>query len=190
VVRVVNWVGLAAGAALVLLILVSLFVPWWQLNVGDSLVQVNASPLNTGFGLFGTSYMIPLITALNVATLALLAISAVAMLIYSLNPIKPYAKTLLDFGYKKPLFAIVAFLAGLVVVVFSLHFALNMDIPLFGDEKIVLPTSFTGDTAISANVNGAFQWPFLLAIAAAALCVAAKFYHKKIIQTPNSALNY
>jgi hypothetical protein len=180
--KVVNWVGLAAGAVTVLLLLVSLFAPWWQLYIGDGLVTVNASPIYTNFGLFGAVFLMPLITAFNVATVAILALSASAILIYSLNPTKSYAKTLLDFSYKKPLYAIIAFLAGLIVVTFSLHFSLNIDIPLFGADKIVLPQSFTGDAAVSANVNGAFQWPFVLAVAAAVLSVAAKFTHKRTIK--------
>jgi hypothetical protein len=45
--RVINWVGVAAGVTTLLVVAFSFFVPWWQLTVGENLLNVNASPVNT-----------------------------------------------------------------------------------------------------------------------------------------------
>ena len=100
--RVINWFGVAAGVTTLLVVAVSLFVPWWQLSVGEDLVQVNASPVNTNFGLFGTPFTVPLIWALNLVSILTLVASGAIMLLYSVVPTKPYAKELLGFSYKKP----------------------------------------------------------------------------------------
>jgi hypothetical protein len=46
----VNWFGLAGGVSTIVVIVVSLFYPWWQLTVGEDLLKANASPVNTNFG--------------------------------------------------------------------------------------------------------------------------------------------
>ncbi len=162
----------------------SWFVPWWQLTLGVSLAAVNVSPINTTLDLFGASFMVPLITALNIITIATLLASAICMLTYSFNPQKSYAKTLLDFAYKKPLYVLAAFLTGLIVVIFSFQYALNLSIPLLGTGALALPKAYTANATISATVTGMFQWPFVLSIVAVALCVAAKFYHPKTQPPP------
>ena len=48
--RVVNWYGFAAGVLTVVVLVISLFIPWWQLTVGDNLMKVNASPLTRTLG--------------------------------------------------------------------------------------------------------------------------------------------
>jgi hypothetical protein len=183
VVRAVNWVGLAAASATFALVAVSFFTPWWQLIAGDGLANINASPLNTNFSLFGASYAVPLISALNLIIVAMLLASAASMLAYSLLPTKPYAKVLLDFSYKKPLYALIVFVAGLAVTALSIQAAFNMSIPIMGTNTLTLPAVFTGDSTISAAVSGRFLYPFWLAIASVALCIAARVYHGKIKKT-------
>ena len=63
--RKINWFGLVGGITVVALIIISMFVPWWQLTVGDDLVKVNASPPNTNLNFVSDSFTIPLIMALN-----------------------------------------------------------------------------------------------------------------------------
>ena len=65
----VNWFGLGGGVSVFALIFASFFVPWWQLIVGDNLMTTNVSPLNTNFDLFGNLVSVPLIVALNIASL-------------------------------------------------------------------------------------------------------------------------
>ena len=98
----VNWLGLAGGVTTIVVVIVSLFYPWWQLTVGENLAKANVSPLNTNFNLLGTTFTIPLIWALNVVSLLTLVASGIAMVVYSIIPTKSYSKHLLGFAYKKP----------------------------------------------------------------------------------------
>ena len=98
----INLIALIAGVSTLLLIAVSVFVPWWQFTVGKpAFAQVNFSPVNLNFSILGNPITIPLIWAMNLACLLTLASGGIVLLIYSLMPSKPYAKRLLGFGYKK-----------------------------------------------------------------------------------------
>ena len=178
--RVINWFGVAAGITTLLVVVVSLFVPWWQLTVGEDLVQVNASPVNTNFGLFGTPFTVPLIWALNLVSILTLVASGSIMLLYSVVPTKSYAKELLGFSYKKPLYVLVAFLASLVALM-SIAGALGLNLQLMGTANVSLPANFTSGANISASVSAVFLFPFWLAIAAAVLCIGARLYHRRVV---------
>src|SRR4030067_576468 len=78
-----NWFGLVGGALTIVVVVVSLFSPWWQLTVGDNFVQANASPVNTNFSFLGTAFTIPLIWALNIVSSLSLVLSGAVMLVYS-----------------------------------------------------------------------------------------------------------
>ena len=110
--------------------------------------------------------------------------SGLIMLVYSLNPTKSYSKHLLGFSYKKPLYVLISFVAGLIVITIIAGF-LGLNIPLMGSSTLALPTQFisTG-LSINALVSGSFQLPFYLAILAAALCIAARLYHKNLAKVP------
>ena len=112
------------------------------MTVGDNLLKVNASPVNTNFGLFGAGFRMPLLTTLNIISTLSLVTSAVIMLAYSFFPSKPYAKDLLSFAYRKPLYSHIAFMAGLLIIV-SFMRAYGLEIPLAGSSKINLPANFT-----------------------------------------------
>ena len=114
--RSINWFGFAAGILTLLVLVISLFIPWWQLTVGDNLMKVNASPVNTNFGLFGAQFTLPLIWALNLVSVLTFTASGIVMLFYSLMPTKSYSKQLLAFSYKKPLFSLVTFVSGLLII--------------------------------------------------------------------------
>jgi hypothetical protein len=123
---------------------------------------------------------LPLVWALNIAALLSLAAGGIVMLIYSVMPTKSYSKSLLGFGYNMPLFAVVLFIVELVVLAVLVKSIAGFDVPLAGPATVQLPQSMTGDTSISVGVVGAFEWPFYVAIVVAGLCVAARFYHKKV----------
>jgi hypothetical protein len=57
----VNWLGLTGGVTIIVVIIVSLFYPWWQLTVGRDLVTANVSPLKTNFDVLGTTFTLPLL---------------------------------------------------------------------------------------------------------------------------------
>ena len=177
----INWFGLAGGALVLALIVVSLFVPWWQLIIGDDLVTTNVSPLNTNFDLMGTSLSIPLIFALNIASLVSLAAGGIVMLIYSIKPLESYSNKLLGFAYRKPLFSVVFFLAGLFLTITVIGSLFSVNVPLLGSQVTTLPMEYTQGITLRVLMNAGFQWPFLMALASAGLCVGARFYHKKIV---------
>jgi hypothetical protein len=178
--RVINWYGFAAGVLTVVVLAISLFIPWWQLTVGDNLMKVNASPVNTNFGIFGTNFTLPLLWALNVVSVLTFSTSGLIMLLYSINPTKYYAKQLLGFSYKKPLFSLVTFLSSLLIIT-SIASLLNINIPLLGSSMMTVPASVALGVQINASVSGSFQLPFYLAIITAVLCIVARLRHEKVI---------
>ena len=181
----INWFGFAGGVTTIIMIAVSMVYPWWQLTVGDNLLTANASPVNTTFGALGTSFAIPFIWALNVVSLLTLLASAVAMLIYSLVPGKSYSKHLLDFGYKKPLFIVVFFVIGLVATVLICQTVLSLSVPLMGSTTSTLSIPFVSGVSITVLLTAGFQWSFVVAVVGAALCIAARLYHKKVAAVPS-----
>jgi hypothetical protein len=184
--RNINWFGFAAGIVTLLVLVISLFIPWWQLTVGDNLMKVNASPVNTNFGLFGAQFTLPLIWALNLVSVLTFSASGLVMLLYSLVPTKSYSKQLLGFSYKKPLFSMVTFLSGLLIIT-SIAGLLDINVPIVGSSTLTLPSNLLMGANINASVSGSFQLPFWLAMVAAVLCIAARLYHKRIIaKEPNN----
>ena len=98
----INWFGLVGGILILVVLAVSIYFPWWQLIIGENLLKVNASPVNTNFGLLGTQFTVPIIWALNIGSILTFLTSGIIMLIYSLVPTRSYSKDLLSFAYKKP----------------------------------------------------------------------------------------
>ena len=177
----VNWIGVAGGIATLLLITVSLFVPWWRFTVGNPvLAEANFSPVNLNFAILGTAITIPIIWALNIASLLSLAAGGIIMLIYSVMPAKPYSKRLLGFSYNKPLFAVVFFVIELVVLTLLVKTYSGFTFPLMGSTTVQLPQSMTQGANVGVGVSAAFEWPFWFAIVVAGLCVAARLYHRKV----------
>jgi hypothetical protein len=184
--RRINWFGLAAGIITLVVVVVSLFLPWWQLTIGDKLIQVNASPMNTNFGLLSLQFTIPLIWAWNLASILTFVAAGLVMLLYSVIPTKSYSKELLGFSYKKPIYALISFVAGLLVLVAIASF-LGVSIPVMGSSNVALPTQFMPmGASISVLVSGSFQLPFWLAVVAAALCIAARLYHRRVAKVPKT----
>jgi hypothetical protein len=175
-----NWFGLAGSIAIIMLIIISLFVPWWQLTVGDDLVKANASPVNTNFNFAGDSFTIPLIWALNIGSIISLTAGGIAILIYSVKPAESYSKRLLNFGYRKPLYSLLFFVIGLFAITLVIKSMFSLEVPLIGSAETTLPQSMTQGTTVSVLMSAAFIWPFWLAAVASGLCIAARFYHKKI----------
>jgi hypothetical protein len=180
----INWFGLAGSVTTIALIIVSLSNPWWQLTLGD-FVKANVSPFNTNFNFLGTAFTIPLIWALNMVCLLATVASGIAMLVYSLIPTKSYSRHLLGFSYKKPLLTLLFFVAILFALKLLVQAVFSLNVPLVGSTTSTLPTVFAYGTTISVLISTGFQWPFWLAVVAAALCVAARLYHKRIASPKN-----
>jgi hypothetical protein len=180
----INWFALVGGILILVLLLVSFYFPWWQLIIGDNLLKVNVSPVNTNFGLLGTQFSIPLIWALNLGSIVTFLISGIIMVIYSFVPMKSYSKDLLSFAYKKPLYAVILCVVGLLIITFAMRVVLGISVPLTGTGTVILPSRLTMGFNISVASLSAFLWPFWLAIVAAGLCIAARVYHRKLFPTP------
>src|SRR4030042_2169496 len=176
----INWVGLAGGVTTIVVVAVSLFYPWWQLRVGDGLVTANVSPLNTVFSVLGTSFTMPLVWAMNIASILTFLVSGITMIIYSLLPAKSYSKTLLGFAYKKPLYMLLVFVLLFFASTLLVQTLLHFSVPLEGSTNSALPIPLIQGTTVSALISTGFQLPFWLAIVAAGLCIAARIYHKRV----------
>ncbi len=179
----INWLALVGGILSLVLIAVSMYVPWWQFTVGDSvppLAQANFSPVNLNISILGDALTIPLIWAINIATLLSLAAGGIILLIYAVLPAKAYSKKLLDFGYNKPLVAVVLFAVELVILVMTAKTAIGIDVPVTGSALVHLPESMTQSTDVAVMVSAGFGWVFYFAIVVAILCVAARVYHRKV----------
>jgi hypothetical protein len=179
----INWFGLAGGIATIAVVIISVYIPWWQISVGE-LVNASFSPVNTNAGVFGTAMTIPLLWAANLTGLLFLVSSGAVMIAYSLLPAKPYSKHLLGFAYKKPLFAVIFFVIPLIAVSLLLQSLVGIGIPLNGTSNIAIPIGLMGaGITISFLVTAGFLWPFWLAAVAAGLCLAARIYHKRLTAT-------
>jgi hypothetical protein len=181
-VKMMNWLGIASAVTATILLVISVVyaAPWWQLSIAQGMGYVNISPLDFEAQLLGVSIQIPLIWFLNLSAKLLLLSSIVTLLWYSLVPQGKYSKNLLNYGYKRPLILVI----GLIVVVIILTFIVNSLLPI----ELNVPISGTATATITAEnatikvpVATGFTWVFWLAIAAAALAIAAKIYHHKII---------
>jgi hypothetical protein len=189
--RKLNWFGLAGGATTIILIAVSLFVPWWQFQVGtptsadgQPLLVANVSPLNTNFGGMGDSFSVPLIWALNLASVLTMLSAGIIMIIYSVLPNKPYAMKLLSFSYRKPLYSVVFFVISLFALSVIVNSILGFGIPLMGTANVQVSQALSGGASVSMLVSAEFLWPFWMSIAVAAFCLIARVYHKKLIVAP------
>ena len=136
--RSINWFGLSAGIITLIVLVISFYVPWWQLTIGENLIKVNASPVNTNFGLFWH----PIYDAVNLGFEPYEHTNVhrlrLVMLIYSLNPTKSYSKHLLGFSYKKPLYVLISFVACREQLMQSLdpwneHSSHGLNNPYFAD---------------------------------------------------------
>ena len=177
----INWFGLSGATATLVLIAVSMFVPWWQLRVGDALIAANVSPLYTNFNLMGNSFTVPALLAVNLSCILLSLIGGILMLVYSVRPTKPYAKTLLNFSFGTPLFFIIIFAVALLALTFIIQAMFSLSFPLMGAANVQLPSNATEGMNVSVQLVAEFLWPFYLAVASAVLCVGARLYHKRIL---------
>ena len=178
-----NWFALIGGILILLLIPISIYFPWWQLIIGKNLITINASPVNTNINFIGTQFSAPLIWAMNLTGILTFLASGIIMLIYALIPTKPYSKDLLSFGYRKALYTIILYLAGLLVMTFATQSFLGKGIPITGTTNLALPSSMTMGANISVLVSSTFQWPFYLGVVAAGLCLTARVYHTRLAKS-------
>jgi uncharacterized integral membrane protein len=174
-----NWFALIGGLLLLVLIPISYYISWWKLSVGDNLLSVNASPVNTTFNVLGTQLSSGFIWAVNITSILVFLTSGIIMLVYSLIPAKPYAKDLLSYAYRKPLYMVILYIVGLLVTMYVTQAAIGVGVPLSGSSNIIIPASITMGAKISVAISSTFQWPFWLAIVTAGLSLTARIFHAK-----------
>jgi hypothetical protein len=185
----INWFGLVGGILVLVVLAVSIYYPWWQLIVGQNLLAVNTSPMNTNIVVIGSSFTVPLIWAANIAGILTFLCSGIIMLVYSVIPLRSYSKDLLGFAWTKPLYAVIGMVVILLIPIIALQSFLGISVPLMGKSTLSIPSNFIPNIGLnaSAQVSTAFLWPFWLAITAAVLCIAARIYHKKLTGKPKQA---
>jgi hypothetical protein len=187
----VNWFALVGGALTLVLAVDSLFVPWWQVTVGQTLARIGFSPVNLSTNIMGYSVALPIIVAISWMFMVLLVSAGTVLVVYSIMPAKPYSKRLLGFAYKKPLGTLIAFLVLLLLVtnsgtIFQMILGganlsgADLNVPWTGAKTLQLPSSMAQSTIRGITVSAEFGWTFWLAVVVAGLCVAARIYHKKL----------
>ena len=192
-----NWFALIASIFMFATVVSSLFSPWWKMQVGSDIVTVNADPFFTSFNILGVSYIVPIIFALNVGTAALFIASGIALIVYTVKPAESYSKYLLSFGWKRPLHVIVGFICILVLSLYAMSIAVNAiapDItaptpiaPLVGSSTIRLSSSILNIHAeVAITTTTTFTHSFFLGVAAAALSIAARMYHHRMLSAGNA----
>jgi hypothetical protein len=100
-------------------------------------------------------------------------------------PTKSYGMKLLEFSYKKPIYAIALFAISIITGIALVHYTVHIDVPILGAANIQVPTSLTGGISVSALVSSNFVWPFYMGITTAVLCVIARLYHPKLMKRAN-----
>jgi len=206
--KTINWFALAAGILMLVLVVLSVFTPWWilQVGTGNGLATINAGPFYTNFSLLRLSFVIPILFAINVGIMALFAVSGITFIIYTFKANRGYSKHLLSYGWKRPLYTFVGFLVTLVVILYGLPMIINMTrgtsmvpvpiTPLMGKTVMQLSSSMlgggsgTGGIQIGVTVITAFTYTFYLGIAATVLGILARIYHRriapeKVVATPS-----
>lgn len=185
--KTVHQVGLVSGILLAVVILLSVYTPWWRLSIGD-LGSANFSLLTTNVTVLGQAFLIPLLTAINVSGFLLLSISAALMIGYAVSPTKDYANQLLSWSYKLPVIILIMFTGGIVALTQLVPFLakqfaqIDVTVPILGTSIIQVPSELLGGVSgvqIGIAISGAFQWTFYLALAAVGLCIATRILHGK-----------
>ena len=178
----INWLSLVGGILTLALVAASLLVPWWRLTAGENIVVVDTSPVSTSFSLLGRQLTVPLIWAANLSGLLSFLACGIALLAYSVIPLKSYSKHLLDFAYLTPLFGVIFEFAGVVAAVSVVNGYLDLSIPISGSIIGTLPSSLMQDVTVNVAFSAGFQWTFWFAVVSSGVCIAAKFYHRKIVK--------
>ena len=182
----INFIALAAGISTLLLIVLSLFVPWWQFTaLKPANVQVNFSPVNLNLTVAGSSVAIPLVIALNISCLLILLAGGLILLIYAVKPTQPYSKRLLGFGYKQPLIVLVVFVIEIMTIPIMMQAIGGLNLPINGAATVMVPQKFSSNSSNTIlSVSAGFEWPFYFAIIVGGLNIAARIYHRKISTNP------
>jgi len=191
-----NWFALAAGVLMLVVVALSIFTPWWKLQIGNGngFVTINANPFYTNFSVLRLNFVIPILFAINIAIIALFTASGVIFIIYSIRPTKSYSKHLLSYGWKRPLYTIIGFIVTIVVILYVVPSFINTMAhssmipvpiaPLMGSSVIHLSSGVFGNSnsiQIGITLVTTFEYTFYLGLAATVLGIVARIYHRRIL---------
>ena len=180
--RKINLIALVAGISTLLLIAVSVFVPWWQFTVGKpAFAQVNFSPVNLNFSILGNPLTVPLIWAMNLACILNFGFRRHhhANLFNDAN--QTLRKASARIRMEKTIIRRYPLCHRINCFIDPGENLFRIRFPLMGSAILTLPSTLTsGSVNISFSVLGEFGWPFYFAFVVAGLCVAARLYHRKI----------
>ena len=192
-----NWFALIASIFMFATVASSLSSPWWRMQIGSDLVTINADPFFTSFNVLGVSHTIQIIFALNIGTIALFIAGGIALIVYTAKPTESYSEQLLSFGWKRSLHVTIGFIGILALSLYAMPIAINAiapDIiaptpiaPLIGSSTIRLSSSILNIHAeVAIITTTTFTHSFFLGVAAAALSIAARMYHHRMLSAGNA----
>jgi hypothetical protein len=181
---------------MLVVVALSIFVPWWKLQIGSGagFVTINANPFYTNFAVLHLNFVIPILFAVNIATMALFTASGIIFIIYSVKPVKSYSKHLLSYGWKRPIYTLVGFIVVVMLIIYVAPDIVNTMahtsmipvpiVPLLGSSVIQLPRNILGSSSsiqIGITAITTFEYTFYLAVVATGLGIAARIYHRRIV---------
>ena len=187
----VNWFALVGGALTIVLTVSSMFVPWWQITIGQTLAKIGFSPVNLSTNIVGYNIALPIVTAISYMFFLLLVSAGIVLIIYSIIPGNPYSKRLLSYAYKKPLGTLIAFIllmlfvtnAGIIFGMMAGSSGMSgadLNFPWVGAKTLQLPSSMSQGILRGIAISAELEWTFWLAVSVGVLCVAARLYDKKL----------
>lgn len=186
-----NWFGLVAGA---LMLLLPFLGPWWRVTVGIGAMDVALSPFDYSISLLGQPISSTLVGYFLLAAKLLVIIGGVLMIAGSAGAKRWWGRRLVRFGAMKVFWMVIGLIALLLLGAFFLESILpnlmsgmveggtmQFNVPYV--EGVATSTIQMGDAAtITAPITASLTEIFWVAILVAALGIAARIYHRRLVK--------
>jgi MFS family permease len=190
----VNWFGLVAGA---LMLILPFLGPWWQATVGTGAMEVALSPFDYSISLLGQPIWSALVGYFLLAAKLSVIIGGVLMIAGSIGAKRWWGRQLVRFGAMKVCWMLVGLIVLLVLGALFLNSILpgmlsgmageaggatmQINVPYISGSA--MSTIQIGTTAtITAPITASLTSIFWVAVVVAALCVAARVYHRRYVK--------
>lgn len=186
-----NWFGLVAG---VLMLLLQFLGPWWRATVGTGAMDIALSPFDYSISLLGQPISSTLVGYFLLAAKLSVIIGGVLMIAGSVGAKRWWGRRLVRFGAMKVFWMVIGLIALLLLGAFFLESILpnlmsgmveggtmQFNVPYV--EGVATSTIQMGDAAtITAPITASLTEIFWVAILVAALGVAARIYHRRLVK--------
>ncbi len=186
-----NWFGLVAG---VLMLLLPFLGPWWRATVGTGAMDIALSPFDYSISLLGQPISSTLVGYFLLAAKLSVIIGGVLMIAGSVGAKRWWGRRLVRFGAMKVFWMVIGLIALLLLGAFFLESILpnlmsgmveggtmQFNVPYV--EGVATSTIQMGDAAtITAPITASLTEIFWVAILVAALGVAARIYHRRLVK--------